>query len=217
MEKTSKLNSEETNELCILMDDILLSNEYVNELEKKASTNSVKKDKNSLSYLVDCKYIMQSDCIKLGISVEKLFANIILKKNNDLKNIKEKNTRGKKEKDHLFCNKLTKTIYYAELKSNIYLDTEKTISTKNKIINIKKELENEYDGYIIKTCFVCERYLDKNEIPINIFNKYSDMENNGIIICGVNNYFEELNIQVKFDLDNYIKFLNNIILKTTQK
>ena len=42
-----------------------------------------------------------------------------------LKNIKSNTKKGDKETDHLFIDDLNKNIYYAELKSNLNLDTEK--------------------------------------------------------------------------------------------
>ena len=50
-------------------------------------------------------------------------------KNTQYKNIKEKNTKGKKETDHLFMDVNNKIIYYAEIKSNLNLDTEKSNET----------------------------------------------------------------------------------------
>ena len=111
---------------------------YENAYIKNCKSN-VKKDFNSLSYLVD-KSLSQSDCIKLGIAVEKVFSDMILKYTH-LVNIKPKNIKDKKEKDHLFMDVENKTIYYSELKANINLDTEKSKSTYKKCFSIVEELK----------------------------------------------------------------------------
>lgn len=75
--------------------DIIDSNKYIN----KCRTNK-KKDINSLSYLIDVK-LSQSDCIKMGFALENIFKDFILSETY-LKNIKPRNVKGSKEKDHLF-------------------------------------------------------------------------------------------------------------------
>ena len=92
--------------------------------------------------------LSQSDCIKLGNGLEKIFYDIVLQYTK-LKDIKPKNKKGKKEKDHLFCDETNKIIYYAEFKSNINLDTEKSKSTYQKCLNIVIELKEKYPDYTI--------------------------------------------------------------------
>lgn len=104
----------EKNKNSFNFDDIKLiinNNNYV-----KNTHSNKKKDINSLSYLINIK-LSQSDCIKLGFGVEKILNDILIKYSTELKSIKEKNIKGKKEKDHLFMNEKNKIIYYAELKS----------------------------------------------------------------------------------------------------
>ena len=71
---------------------IIENNDYV----KKCNSNK-KKNSDSLSSLIRRK-LSQSDCIKLGNGLEKVFNNIILQYNTKLKNIKKKMKREKKKK-----------------------------------------------------------------------------------------------------------------------
>lgn len=93
-------------------------------------------------------------------------------KNTQYKNIKEKNTKGKKETDHLFMDVNNKIIYYAEIKSNLNLDTEKSNETVQKCLNIEKMLINKYFKYKIKMFLVGLRHLTsstiKRKLKINI-------------------------------------------------
>lgn len=167
-----------------------------------------KKDKASLSYLINIP-ISQSECIKLGYALEKVLCDIILKYNKSLKNMKQSNSKGKREKDHLFFDKYKKIIYYAELKSNINLDTEKSKATKNKCLTIFEELEEEYPDYEIQWCLVGLRYINNQEIPTTIYDKYKDISDN---VYGINDYMEMLSINLKFDEETYKQFLNDIVL-----
>ena len=118
---------------------IIENNSYI-----KTSKSNKKKDINSLSYLI-IRELSQSDCIKLGNGLEKIFYDIVLTYTK-LKDIKPKNKKGKKEKDHLFCDETNKIIYYAEFKSNINLDTEKSKSTYQKCLNIVSTCTNTARG-----------------------------------------------------------------------
>ena len=96
-----------------------MSNEYVQNCQPNG-----KKDVSSLSYLID-QQMSQTSCIKTGFGVEKVFNDYILSITN-LTSIKPKNSKGKKEKDHLYIDEVKKIIYYAEIKANLNLDTEKS-------------------------------------------------------------------------------------------
>jgi len=168
------------------------------------STNT-KKDICSLSYLIN-RSLSQSDCIKLGIGCEKLFCDLIIKYTN-LKNIKRKNIKGQKETDHLFCDEEAKVIYYAELKANINLDTEKSRSTYEKCLQIVKELEEEYKGYTIKWCLLAFRFIQYENIPDTIQKKYKVIKDN---LFGINQYLEMLNVPLVFTEEKYASFLNEV-------
>ena len=163
------------------------------------------KDLCSLSSLIKMP-LSQSDCIKLGIGCEKLFCDIILK-NTSCTNIKRKNKKGQKETDHLFCDEENKVIYYAELKANINLDTEKSKSTYQKCLQIESELKEEYPGYEIKWCLLAFRFIDYEKIPQLIQKKYIEIKDN---LFGINQYLKLLNIDLEFSEETYSSLLNQI-------
>ena len=203
-ELVNELNNLELKEKEFKLDDlyeIINKNEYI----KNCKSNK-KKDFNSLSYLID-KNLSQSDCIKLGIGIEKFLVDLILQYSHNLKSIKEKNMKGIKEKDHLFIDEKNKIIYYSELKSNINLDTEKSKTTSNKCLEIVKQLEEKYKNYQIKWCLLGLRYLDYNEIPKVIQGKYTNIKEN---LYGINQYLNMLNISISLTKEEYKKLLNKI-------
>jgi hypothetical protein len=150
----------------------------------------------------------QSDCIKLGIGVEKVLTDIILKSNTDIVDIRPNNKKGEKERDHLFQNEKKKEIYYAENKSNLNLDTEKSKSTIEKCISIKKDLEQKYTGYKIFMFLLGLRYVDISLCPKNIKNKYKDIEEH---LVGINEYMHILDTHIHFENEmQYSQFINEI-------
>ena len=171
------------------------------------STSTKKKDISSLSYLIDIE-MSQSECIRLGIGCEKLISVLIMKYANVI-NIKKKNEKDKKEKDHLFMDRDNKVIYYAEIKSNINLDTEKLKVTYKKCQDIVLELKEEYPEYEIKWCLVALRYLEYDNIPNTIKSKYSNISEN---LYGINDYLKLLDIHLIFTQEIYKTFLNNIAI-----
>lgn len=179
---------------------IIENNSYI----KNCKSNK-KKDIDSLSYLI-IRELSQSDCIKLGNGLEKIFYDIVLTYTK-LKDIKPKNKKGKKEKDHLFCDETNKIIYYAEFKSNINLDTEKSKSTYEKCLNIVRELEKKYPNYTIEWGLIGCRYINNITIPTKLKNKYNRIEKN---LYGINDYLNLLNINIHFTFNNYCKFLNKL-------
>ena len=192
------------NYLFLKISRIIRKNKYIN----NCSSNK-KIDTNSLSYLIDYE-LSQSDYIKIGVGIENILKDFILE-NTNLKNIKTKNKKGIKEKDHLFMDINKKIIYYAELKSNLNLDTEKSKQTYKKCLDIKKELQEEYKDYEIKMFLVGVRYYEKIIIPKTILKKYKEINNN---LCGINEYFKYLSIKFKiFNEKDYKKILNYLVKK----
>lgn len=137
----------------------------------------------------------------MGIALEKILSEYIVKNSKNLKNIKSKNTKGSREKDHLFRDDLNKIIYYAEIKSNLNLDTEKRNSTVKKVSDIIDELSAEHVGYKIVGNLVGLRYTSVVEIPSVIINWYTDTK-----VMGINDYLELLGVPA---IENYVDSLNN--------
>lgn len=197
----TELDIKEEEVTTIHLNKLITNNKYI-----LSCKSNKKKDKHSLSYLID-KSISQSDCIKLGNALEKVLLDLILEHTN-LKNIKSKNEKGKKEKDHLFSDDNNKIIYYAELKANINLDTEKSKATYNKCLNIVTELNKLYPDYSIKWCLLSCRYLHNDNIDKLIKNKYNAIKDN---LYGINQYMNLLKIKLQFEENSYKQFLNNIV------
>lgn len=188
---------------------VIDENEYV----KNCKSNE-KPDINSLSFLIHNRNLSQSDKIKLGQGMEKVLKDII-EKNTELINIKEKNAKGEKERDHLFEDNKNKIIYYAELKSNINLDTEKSKSTSEKCLKILDELQIQYPDYKIKMFLVNLRFLEKKDVDKVVLNKYTNIKNN---LCGINEYLSNLGVKFNFkDEKNYAEFLNYLVDKMYKK
>ncbi len=165
-----------------LFKEVVDKNDYV-----KKSKNNKNRDKSSLCYIIN-RSLSQSENIRMGTAIEKIAADII-KETTKLHNIKSKNKKGVKERDHLWLNDTEKIIYYAEFKSNINLDTEKSKATIKKISDITKELKTEFSDYKVKSFLVAVRYKDTYQIDNNMKNKY---RNNDYKLVGINNYFKKL-------------------------
>lgn len=188
-----------------LFDIVIANSMYVNKCK-----SNIKKNVSSLSYLID-RNMSQSDCIKLGIALEKISKEFILFNKKNLIDIRSKNLIGKKEKDHLFIDETKKIIYYAEIKSNLTLDTEKTTSTIFKCNFILDELKNEYPNYEIKMYLVSGRYLSRLHMPKLTIKKFNKI---AINLVGINDYFTELDIGHQFDTEEQYKIvLNNLVNK----
>lgn len=150
---------------------IILKNTYVDNCVSNPQRNL-----DSFYSLID-RDLSQSDAIKLGFAIEKVFRDMILT-NPDLDDIREKvilesvedtteaeessqadegdaateeasgkrkrkknATAGVREKDHLFQSKSTGDVFYAEVKANLSLDTEKAPATIQKMKEIIIELQ----------------------------------------------------------------------------
>ena len=101
----------------------------------------------------------------------------------------------------------SKTIYYAELKSNLNLDTEICKSTSDKCVQILAELISEYPEYTVKMFLLGVRYYEASIIPKNILKKYSSITNN---VVGINEYLTELNANVLFTEEKYKELINHL-------
>ena len=126
--------------------------------------------------------LTQSQCIMLGIKLEKIMRQYISSFEHVL-NIKQKNKKGKKERDHLFCVNGFKKIY-AELKSNLNLDTEKRVKTAEKVKQISSE--EQCDGFLVSL-----RYY--TEVPTLVKLRYK-----GVKVLSVSEYFKLFDIECPF-------------------
>lgn len=176
-------------------------NKYVIDSQNKKSLSG--SSFSSLSYLVDM-IITQGQKIKLGCAVEKILWDIILTSN--CINMKQKNVKGDKECDHL-C-RIGNVIYYAEIKCNLNLDTEKTKATIGKCKKIQKKLTLEYPDCEVKMFLVSGRFIEKKDIPKNIIIKFKSIDAN---VVGVNEYLQQFGIHLFADESAYRIFINTIV------
>ena len=107
-------------------------------------------------------------------------------------------------------NKDTKEIIYAEIKSNIQLDTEKYKSTYEKIIFIIDDLKKTYPEYKVQGYLVAARYYDTKIIPKKLLTKYTPIQNN---VIGVNNYLALFGLDYFNNEEDYIKWINTLATK----
>ena len=142
--------------------------------------------------------------------METILKDVILETtSSSLQDIRPKKRKGKREKDHLFVNENKQMIYYAEIKSNLNLDTEKCKTTALKCLQIQSELQLEYPKYEIKMFLLGSRYLFREQIPLRILSKYHLIKNH---VMGVNDYFGELGVPFQFEGEmQYVQFLNQIV------
>lgn len=185
------------------LNKLIRENSYISQ-----TTSNKNKDTNSLSSIVT-RNLSQSDCIKLGTGIEKILVDLILQKSehSELKNIKPQNEKGVKEKDHLFINEVEQIVYYAELKANLNLDTEKSKSTYTKCQSIVDELKSLYPGYTIKWCLLGCRYIHSDNMPGCISKKYTTIKEN---LFGINQYLQLMNVNLQFTEETYADFVNNV-------
>ena len=86
-------------------------------------------------------------------------------------------------------------MYYAEIKTNINLDTEKAKATVTKSSQIQEELRVEYPGHTIKRTIVTPTFLHTDDVPPVVRAKYASI---GDDLLGLNQYLEHLGINLKF-------------------
>ena len=182
--------------------DVIKTNNYINEKE----TEKVSKDKHSFCSLIDTP-LSQSQNIKLGICMEKLFEDIVTK-NTEWKNINEGNKKGEHQTDHLWVSGASVSgnrLVYVEQKNNINLDTEKTIKTESKVKEVIEKYSGDYnvEGYILAT-----RYLSVEEdiAKTIIKTKYKN-----IPVIGVNEYLKLFGLKPIDTYDTYKSIINDVI------
>lgn len=174
-----------------------------------------KPDTTSLAYIIERK-LNQGQYIQMGHCIENVLRDLVVNYTN-LKDERSnysslmsqrKNEKGSKEADHLFIDTHKKIIYYAELKANPNLDTEKTKATIIKCSEtLKNSLRNIYPGFRIKWCLLICRYIDYSRFPPEIKKKFEEIKNN---VFGINDYFQMLGIDYRFTEDDWISFVNEI-------
>ena len=150
----------------------------------------------SISHLLyGSKPSEQSINIKLGKFGEFLSKELI----NSASNLKmlqcgvQKINDKKKDVDLLFKNKVTKTIYYRELKGNIELDTEKLPATIEKCKEIELSLKTSYPDYSIN-CGILNWSVYNRKILTAGLSNIKSFENGGIKIDHLEDFLKIIDI-----------------------
>lgn len=168
----------------------------------------------SLSYLFfGSKPSEQSLNIKLGYLGEFITKELI-KSNSKfsllrcgIQNINSK----RKDVDLIFENKLTKTIFYRELKSNIQLDTEKLSATVTKCKDIQSYFTVKYPEHYIDFGILNWSIYDRHLLTAGLSNIKS-FEKNGIKIDHMNDLLCLLDIiWPKADFYAYFRELGTMV------
>jgi len=164
----------------------ITSNYFKDKRPKKSHDNY-----ESINTLVNIG-VTQSQSIRIGTSIEDLL-RIYISSTSSWNDVKPPNAKGKKERDHLFSRTLengkTEKIY-AELKSNLQLDSEKRSKTAEKVKCIIRE--EKCDGYITALRHFSPDTLNKSKHV----NFYTERD---VDVLSVEEYFSVLNIACPFE------------------
>ena len=162
-------------------------------------------DYESIKSLLDFP-ITQSQSIRLGTAVENILRDTISSKSSWI-DIKPANQTGEKERDHLF--RLDGVTIYAELKSNLNLDSEKKKATREKAKHIA--VEEHTEGIIVALRHYSDETLRRSSCTT--FYEKSELK-----VLPVSDYLKLFGIECPFgSFDEYKKWLNYIALKLIEE
>src|SRR6056300_1422328 len=154
-------------------------------------------DYESIKSLLDFP-ITQSQSIRLGTAIENILRDMISSKSSWV-DIKPANQTGEKERDHLF--QLGGVTIYAELKSNLNLDSEKKKATREKAKSIEEEEHTQ--GIIVALSHSsCTNFYEKSDLKVLPVAEYLNL-------FSVENPFGSY--------DGYKKWLNYVALKLVEE
>jgi len=119
-----------------------------------------KKSDYNFKRLLQNDYIEQFQAIRLGIFYQKYLRNIVhdsgiatLYDENLVQLFEKTKIKNKGKKDVDLCFIIDKNIYYFEVKTNLYLDTEKTYVSDKKMRLLSQYISDEYKDYnLISGC-----------------------------------------------------------------
>lgn len=143
-----------------------------------------------MKFLVE-KDMTQSQSIRLGIELEHLLNDYICKETSFLRlermvHLERIGKKKIKQCDHIFHDVENNIIHYAELKCNLDLDSEKSVSTYIKCQQITDELRHIYPHCDVRMYLVSLIHHNKEFIPQCIINKYMCISSH---VCGINDTF----------------------------
>lgn len=149
---------------------ICMKNMYKEEYIKYL--NKPPKDKKSdfnFKRLLGNDDLKQYQAIRLGIFYQKYIIDVVkdsgvetLYDQNLVQLFEKSKIKNKGKKDVDLCFIIDKNIYYFEIKTNLYLDTEKTYVSDKKMRLLSKYISNEYKDYnLISGCLTAWYQYEK--------------------------------------------------------
>jgi hypothetical protein len=176
--------------------------DYIASLKPKTT-----EDPMSLCSLLTRK-VSQSTNIRLGNELEvilNVYASAACADAVDCRPAKVK--KGEHQKD--FLREISKTLVYAEFKSNINLDTEKRKATRQKVNEVAAELAAAHPDKTIRPYLVSLRYLRTSDIPPLVASSYSD-----VTLIGLGDFFRDVLGHTAAEFETYpayTQFLMKIV------
>jgi len=177
------------------MNDILC--QHGEELVRRLNEEEITRTKpGSGSYLLfGSRPSPQSLNIKFGRAFEKWFHQAVILGNNDYEMMKCGVWREiQKDLDLIFRDNQNKVIYYRELKCNIDLDTEKIVSTYEKVLYIQDHLRVKFPEYRIDVAILAWATYDKEEITAQ--SKIKKCSRHGVPVEDPSSFFDLININI---------------------
>lgn len=117
---------------------------------------------------------IQSVCIRIGNELERLFVENIKAHASVWERI-VKLPGCKHQLDVAFISHDAKTIFYAELKANLNLDTEKLPATLEKVTSVRNQLLEAYPEYTCTAKLVSLRFATEEDVRKNHRKVFEDM------------------------------------------
>ena len=177
------------------MNDILC--QHGEELVRRLNEEEITRTKpGSGSYLLfGSRPSPQSLNIKFGRAFEKWFHQAVILGNNDYEMMKCGVWREiQKDLDLIFRDNQNKVIYYRELKCNIDLDTEKIVSTYEKVLYIQDHLRVKFPEYRIDVAILAWATYDKEKITAQ--SKIKKCHDNKVQVEVPRSFFDLININI---------------------
>ena len=187
---------------CIKMDDIFKrTSDYFTTRPPRKPVN----DFESIKSLIEFP-MTQSQSIRLGTAAENILRDTI-SSNSKCVDIKPEIRPGEKERDHLFQSGGVRI--YAELKSNLNLDSEKKKATREKAMYIAEQEHTQ--GIIVGLRHYSHETLSQSSCT-NFYKK------SGLKVLPVAEYLNLFSMENPFgSYDVYKKWLNFVALKLVEE
>lgn len=184
--------------------------DYLNQKQKRATNYNIKKLLNNYD-------LTQAQVIYFGILFQKLIISLVkdlgyntLYDENlvQLFHIDNNKIKNKGKKDIDLCFIIGNTIYYYEIKTNLYLDTEKSYVSDKKMRLLSNYIATEYPNYKLEVGCLTAWYEHEKEMTIRPHYKIFFM-NEFFKILGLTNISKSEYQSMLYSLGEKIKKVGN--------